>query len=142
MYRAFTRVGLLATFDSPTTQRRSRPRPSGKEQSLEGGGIENRQRLGGALDLLEVHSRFLDQPQKMNGSALSQSGQMGPPNYHEHMTGVYDGLHIRREGGRARTDRRGPSQKSTATPWTQSCKRCAVRMEAIAIHPAYIKICG
>src|SRR6218665_684612 len=26
--------------------------------------------LGGALDLLEVHSRFLDQPQKMNGSAL------------------------------------------------------------------------
>src|SRR6218665_818289 len=36
-------------------QRRSRPRPSGKEQSLEGGGIENMHRLEGALDLLEVH---------------------------------------------------------------------------------------
>src|SRR6218665_904037 len=31
----------------------SRPRPSGKEQSLECGGIENRHRLEGALDLLE-----------------------------------------------------------------------------------------
>src|SRR6218665_2187230 len=32
--------------------------------------------FGGALDLLEVHSRFFDQPQKMNESALSQSGRM------------------------------------------------------------------
>jgi len=78
------------------TQKRSRPcRPSGKEQSLEGGGIENRHRLEGALDLLEVHSRFLDQPQKMNGSALPQSGRMGPPNFREQRTGVYDGLHMR-----------------------------------------------
>src|SRR6218665_1955861 len=67
-------------------------RPSGKEQSLEGGGIENRHRLEGALDLLEVHSRFLDQPQKMNRFALSQSGRMGPPNYREQRTGVHDGL--------------------------------------------------
>ena len=49
----------------------------------------------------------LDQPQKMNGSALSQSGRMGPPNYREQRTGVYDGLHIRREGGRARADSEG-----------------------------------
>ena len=27
--------------------------------------------MGGALDLLEVHSKLLDQPQKKNGSALS-----------------------------------------------------------------------
>src|SRR6218665_788377 len=82
-------------------QRRSRPRQSGKEQSLEGGRIENRQRLEGALDLLEVHSRFLDQTQKMNGSAFSH-----PPNYREQRTGVYDGLHMRREGGRARRGRK------------------------------------
>src|SRR6218665_2188870 len=31
------------------TQRPSRPRPSGKEQSSEGGGIENRHRFGGCL---------------------------------------------------------------------------------------------
>src|SRR6218665_210791 len=72
----------IAPFKIPA-QRGSRPRPSGKEQSLEGGGIENRHRLEGALDLLEVHSRFLDQPQKMNGSALPQSGRMGPPNFRE-----------------------------------------------------------
>ena len=35
-------------------QRRSRPRPSGKEQSWRGDGIENRHRLVNALDLLEV----------------------------------------------------------------------------------------
>ena len=63
--------------------------------------------MGGALNLLEVHSRFFDQPQKLNGSALSQSGQMGPPSYREERTGVYDGLHIRREGSKACADRRG-----------------------------------
>src|SRR6218665_2827996 len=112
------------------TQRRSRPRPSGKEQSLEGGGIENRHRLEDALDLLEVHSRFLDQPQNMNVSALSQSGRMGPPNYRKQRTGVYDDMHMRREGGSARADRRTPSQTSTVTPRTRSCKRCALGMEA------------
>src|SRR6218665_4116372 len=82
----------------------SRPGPSGKDQTLEGGGIENRHRhrLEGALDLLEVHSRFLDQPQKMNSFALSQSGRLGPPNYREQRTGVHDGLNMRREDGRAR----------------------------------------
>src|SRR6218665_4139490 len=124
------------------TQRRSRPRPSGKEQSLEGGGIENRHRLEGAVDLLEVHSRFLDQPQEMNGSALPQSGRMGPPNYREQRTEVYDGLPMRKEGGRARAYRRAPSQTNTATPRTRSCKRCAVGMEASATHPAYSGICG
>src|SRR6218665_2958487 len=87
--------------------------PRGKEQSLEGDGIENRHLLEGALDLLEVHSRFLDQPQKINGSALSQSGRMGPRNYREQRTGVYDGLHMKREGGRARADRKASSQTST-----------------------------
>ena len=38
--------------------------------------------LGGALDLLEVHSTLLDQPQKKNGSALQQSRQLGSQNYH------------------------------------------------------------
>src|SRR6218665_1920062 len=126
----------IAPFKIPT-QRRFRPRPSGKEQSLEGGGTENRHRLQGALNLLEVHSRFLDQPQKMNGSALSQSGLMGPPNYRQQRTGVYERLHMRREGGRARADRRAPSQTSTATPRTRSCKRLAVGMETSATHPAY-----
>src|SRR6218665_2895777 len=123
---------ILRPFKIPT-QRRSRPRPSGREQSLEGGGIVNRRHLEGALDLLEVHSRFLDQPQKMNESALPQSGRMGPPNYREQKTGVYDDLHMRREGSRARAGRRAPSQTSTATPRTRSCKRCAVGMEASAI---------
>src|SRR6218665_52823 len=31
-------------------------------------------RLGGALGLLEAHSRFLNQPQKMNGSTLNPAG--------------------------------------------------------------------
>jgi len=53
--------------------------------------------LGGALDLLVVHSRLLDQPQKKNGSALSQSGQMGPTNYRGQRASVYDGLHKKRE---------------------------------------------
>jgi len=62
-----------------------------------GGGTENRHRLGGILDQLEGHSRFLNQPQKKNGSALSQSGRRGPPNYREQRTLVYDGLHKKRE---------------------------------------------
>jgi len=82
----------------------------------------------------EIHLATLDQPQKMNWSALLQSGRIGPPNYCEQRTRVYDGLHMRREGGRARADRRAPSQTSTATPRTRSCKRCAVGMEASAIH--------
>ena len=61
-----------------SNQRRSRPRPSGEEQSWGGGGIENRQRLRGALDQLERHSRLLDQPQTKNGSALSQSNNNDP----------------------------------------------------------------
>jgi len=56
-------------FNIPS-QKLSRPRLSGNEQSWEGGWIENRRRLGGGLDLLEVQSRLLDQPQKKNGSAL------------------------------------------------------------------------
>jgi len=66
-------------------------------------------------------------------SALSQSGRMGPPNYLGQRTAVYDGLHKKRESGRARADRRAPSQTSTATPRTRSCIRCAVGMEASAI---------
>ena len=67
--------------------------------------------------LISTGSPFqvLGQPQKMNGSALSQGGRMGPPNYREQRTGVYDGLHMTREGGRARADWRAPSQTSTAT---------------------------
>ena len=55
---------------------------------------------------------------------------------------VYDGLHKKREGGRACADRRAPSQTSTTTPGTRSCKRCVVGMEVSAIHPANIGICG
>ena len=71
------------------------PTQAKPKQSLGGGGIENRHRLEGALDLLEVHSRCLDQPQKFAHSALSQSGRMGPPNYREQRTGVHDGLNMR-----------------------------------------------
>ena len=67
---------------------------------------------------------------------------MGLPNYREQRNGVYDDLHMKRESGRARADRRAPSQTSTATPRTQSCKRCAVEMEASATHPAYSGTCG
>ena len=43
------------------TQKRSQPMPSGKEQSSEGGGIENMHRLGDALgSILEDHSTLLD----------------------------------------------------------------------------------
>ena len=59
---------------------------------------------GGALGLLEFHSRLLDQTQSKNGSALSQSVQMGPPNYCGQMNLEYDGLHKKAElvqiGGR------------------------------------------
>src|SRR6218665_1764396 len=68
---------------------------------------------------------------------------MGTPNYREQRTAVYDGLRRReknREGGRARADRRSPSQTSTATPRTRSGMRCFVGMEASAIHPEYIGI--
>jgi len=34
--------------------------------------IENRHRLGGALDLLEVRPRLLDQPQKMNCQIINK----------------------------------------------------------------------
>src|SRR6218665_3580011 len=95
-----------------------------------------------ALDLLEAHSRLLDQPPKRNLSALPQSGRMGPPNYLGQRTAVYDGLHKKREGGRARADRRAPSQTSTATPRMRSCMRSPVGMEASAILLAYIGICG
>ena len=53
--------------------------------------------MGVALDLLEVHSRLLDQSQKKNGSALSQSGRMRPPNYRRQRTAVYDGPHKKRD---------------------------------------------
>ena len=43
---------IHCTFKIPTQ------RPSGKRQSREGGGIENKHHLRGALDLLEVHSRL------------------------------------------------------------------------------------
>lgn len=33
--------------------------------------------LGGASDVKEARYRWLDQPQKRNGSALAQSGRMG-----------------------------------------------------------------
>ena len=52
---------------------------------------------------------------------------------------MYDGLHKKKEGGRACADRRAPSHTSTATPRTRSCMRCAVGIEASAIHPAHIE---
>src|SRR6218665_2937763 len=67
-----------------------RPRLSGKEPYSESGGIENRHRLGVALHLRESRSRLLDQPQKKNGSALPQSGQMGSPNRHGQRITVCD----------------------------------------------------
>ena len=72
--------------------------------------------MGGALDLLEVHSMLLDQPQKMNESALSQSGRIGPPNYPEQRTGVYDDLHLKRErAAELAQGRRAPSQTKRGT---------------------------
>src|SRR6218665_1644445 len=90
--------------------------------------------------LRETCSKLLDQSQIKNGSALSQSGRMRPPNRRRQRATVYDGLHKKREGGKARADRRAPSQTSTATPRTPSCRRYAVGIEASAIHPAYIGI--
>ena len=62
---------------------------------------------------------------------------MGPSNYLEQRTGVYDGLHKKSEGGRACADRRAPSLTSTATPRKRPCMRCAVGMENSAIHSVY-----
>src|SRR6218665_1366541 len=62
---------------------------------------------------------------------------MGPPHYSELRTAVYDGLHKKIEGSRARADRRAPSQISTAPPRTRSCMRCVVGMKDSAKHPAY-----
>ena len=47
---------------------------------------------------------------------------------------VYDGLDKKKEGGRAKADRRALSQTSTATPRTRSCMICAAGMETSAIH--------
>src|SRR6218665_2501287 len=69
---------------------------------------------------MEIHSELLDQPRKKNGSALAQSGRMGPLNNLGQRTAVYDGLHKMRAGDRARADRRTPSQTNTATPRTRS----------------------
>src|SRR6218665_43602 len=58
-------------------RRRSGRRQSRKEQSLEGGGIGNWHRLGGALDLLEVYSAILGQPQKISGLNCRRAGECG-----------------------------------------------------------------
>ena len=51
---------------------------------------------------MEASPRLLDQPQKKNDSALSQSGRIGPPNRCGQSTAVYDGLHKKREGSKVR----------------------------------------
>ena len=57
---------LYSSHSRSLLRLRSQPRPSGKGQSRKGGGIENRLHLGGTLDILEVHSGLLDQPQEKN----------------------------------------------------------------------------
>src|SRR6218665_869747 len=65
---------------------------------------------------------------------------MRPRNYRGQRTGVYDGLHKKREGGRARPDKRASSQTSTDTPRSRFCMRCVVEVEHSAIHPPYVGI--
>lgn len=78
-------------------------------------GLTEQALAGGALDLREVSSRMLYKPQK-NGSALPQIERMGPSDRHGQRPEVYDGLHRKREGGKAHTHRRAPSQTSPSTP--------------------------
>src|SRR6218665_81515 len=95
----------------------SRPRPSGKEWSPKAGETERRHRLGGASYLKGVRSRLLDQQLKRNCSVLSQRGQTRKPNRLGRKTAFYGSLlHKKREGGKARVNRRAPSQICTATP--------------------------
>src|SRR6218665_530312 len=97
--------------------------------------------LGDLLDL-----RSIENPFKVVGPTTEKERVCivaeWATNYFGQRTAVYDGLHKKRAGGRARADRTAPSQKSTATPRTQSCMRSALGMEASAILPAYIGICG
>jgi len=76
---------------------------------------ENKHRLGDAVDLREAHSRLSDQPEKRNGSTLSQSRQIGPPSHCRQRTTVWGGLHKKRECGKADTGSRAPNQMIAAT---------------------------
>jgi len=68
-----------------------------KTQFSEGGGIENRHRLwGGCLRSIGRPFKVVGQTTEKNGSALSPCGRMGPPNYREQRTAVYDSLHKKR----------------------------------------------
>ena len=103
---------------------------------------ETENSLEGVVNLMLARSRLLDQPQRRNGSALSQSGRMGPPGHRGQRSAVLGGLCKWKEGGRAHAGKRVPSLISTATPRTRSCMRCAVGKEASAIPHAYTEICG
>ena len=74
----------------------------------------------------------MDQPLKRNFSALSQSGRrpIGPANNRGQRTGAYDGLHKRREGGKACADA------------DRNNKDALLGMEASAIPSAYAGIWG
>src|SRR6218665_3345085 len=51
-------------------------------------------------------------------------------------------LDMKREGSRARADKRAPSQTSTATPRTQPCNRWAGGRKSSKIYPEYFGIVG
>jgi len=108
---------------------RGAPNTSEREQSSKAGEIEKKHHSGAALDLSEARSRLFDKPQKKNGSALPQSGRMGPTNRHGLRTAVHDGLHEKREGGKAHANRRAPSQTSTTTPRMRSCVFLVLRLD-------------
>ena len=103
---------------------------------------ETENSLKGVVNLMLARSRLLDQPQRRNGSALLQSGRMGPPGHRGQRSAVLGGMCKWKEGGIAHAGKRVPSLISTATPRTRSCMRCAVGKEASAIPPAYTEICG
>jgi len=76
------------------TQKRSWPMTSGKERSWEGGEIENRHRLGDALDLFENLSipRCWTNHRKITGLHCSRAGKWGHQIIMDngHRTTVYD----------------------------------------------------
>jgi len=91
---------------------------SGKEWSPKAGETEHRHRFGGASYLKGVRSRLLDQQRKKKLLCVVASrGQTRKPNRLGRKTAFYGSLlHKKREGGKARVDRRAPSLICTAIP--------------------------
>src|SRR5688572_4316810 len=94
---------------------------------------ETENSLEGLVNLMLARSRLLDQPQRRNGSALSQRGEWDRQVTVDRGAQCSAACARRKEGGIAHAGKRVSSLIRTATPRTRSCMRCAVGKEASAI---------